>query len=1091
MVQKHGGGRKMMTRGIRAFLLAAGLLAAWAGPAHAQAIGSIYGKVTDASGGVLPGVTVTVSGPSLQAPLVAVTSENGTYQFPSVPIGTFTVTFELASFKKAQRPNVVITTGFNAGVDQKLEIGSMTEEVTISAASPVVDTKKTATGATFTSDILENIPTARDPWQVINMTPGVQAGLNVGGSSSGQQVGLAARGSSANVQWNLEGGSITDLSSNSSPSYFNFDSFSEIQVTTGGGDVSVQSSGLAINLVTKSGSNVFKGSGVTTFENDTTQNNNVTKALFDAGSNGFLSGNPLKKIANYSIEYGGPIKKNKLWFWAAADKQDINVGILNFFEAKNGGFCGDLITAQKQGASTLRSLVTYDKLQDVQNCLGTDTTIIKDIQWKFNYQLNAANKFQYLFQSDNKYRNARNASATTAKEATAQQTSDMPWKLPLPTHSILHTFIASDKLVFNNQFTYVHGGFFLDYQDVPPQGSCAQTRYTGSDKPYAGRADSCLWNIQALNNRTTGVQSRASTNTYQTTRHGWEAKTDGTYFLTHVAGGDHSLKFGVGWRRNPIQSFSHYSGGARAFIQCVGNTQAGCGDGKVAPVGSASGIVPYQAVLYRDQLRNNDWWSYSGYIQDGFSRGRWRLNGGIRYDWQQSKYLGGCVPANVLLPTLLPSQCEEATSSGVNPNTGKVEKIQPFSNWSPRLSATYDLLGNGKTQVHANGSYFYDTKITLANSLGGIFSQPQLTWGPNQASGACSATAGAPCWSDANGDTLVQVGELIGVPTASSSRFDLATGRFPPAGNIVDPSAKIGRTREALVGFQHELIPNLAVAVDFIYRKYDRGTANYSIGYQPGGPLGSLSNIYVRAAQPYTDPVTGKSAPYYVVCDGCVRPSGLGNITVTNRNYQIYRGVDITATKRFSNKWQMQTALTIQTNPNYFPVDSPDFINPTNREWRDGFSHIGRYIYKALGSYQFPWDITASANFNVLDGAAGHATASGSTPNDRIINGPGAVYGGLNAAGAATTISYGTLLFESRGTERLKPVKLLDLGLQKSVRFRGGKNRVKLTLDAFNLFNINTIQAYSSANLSLTATYNSPATIVPPRVFRFGASLNF
>src|SRR6188768_117831 len=288
----------MMTRGFRAFLFMAGLLAAWAAPAHAQAIGSIFGKVTDPSGGVLPGVTVTVTGSALQAPLVATTSESGTYQFPSVPIGTFTVTFELASFKKAQRPNVVISTGFNAGVDQKLEIGSMTEEVTISAASPVVDTKKTTTGATFTADVLEKIPTARDPWQVVNMTPGVQAGLNVGGSASGQQVGLNSRGTGANVQWNLEGGSITDLSSNSSPSYFNFDSFSEIQVTNGGGDVTVQSSGLSINLVTKSGSNVFKGSTVGTYENDLTQGQNVSKALFDAGANGFLSGNPLKKITN-------------------------------------------------------------------------------------------------------------------------------------------------------------------------------------------------------------------------------------------------------------------------------------------------------------------------------------------------------------------------------------------------------------------------------------------------------------------------------------------------------------------------------------------------------------------------------------------------------------------------------------------------------------------------------------------------------------------------------------------------------------------------------------------------------------------------
>src|ERR1051326_1509087 len=150
-----GGGGEMNTRGIRAMLLCAAIVAAWALPAHAQAIGSIFGKVTDPSGAVLPGVTVTVTGPSLQQPLVAVTSESGTYQFPSVPVGTFTVTFELPSFKKAVRPNVVISSGFNAGGDQKLDVGQMTEEVTISAASPVVDTKKASTSATFTADVLE------------------------------------------------------------------------------------------------------------------------------------------------------------------------------------------------------------------------------------------------------------------------------------------------------------------------------------------------------------------------------------------------------------------------------------------------------------------------------------------------------------------------------------------------------------------------------------------------------------------------------------------------------------------------------------------------------------------------------------------------------------------------------------------------------------------------------------------------------------------------------------------------------------------------------------------------------------------------
>ena len=125
-------------------------------------------------------------------------------------------------------------------------------------------------------------------------------------------------------------------------------------------------------------------------------------------------------------------------------------------------------------------------------------------------------------------------------------------------------------------------------------------------------------------------------------------KTDGTYLLSNVLGGDHSLKFGMGWRKNPIMSFSHYSGGARAHQQCVGNANANCGNGDTVAVGSAAGFVPYQAVLYRDQLRNNNWWTYNGYIQDSFSKGRWRFNGGVRYDWQYSTYLGGCVPENVI-----------------------------------------------------------------------------------------------------------------------------------------------------------------------------------------------------------------------------------------------------------------------------------------------------------------------------------------------------------------------------------------------------------------------------------------------------------
>jgi len=345
---------------------------------------------------------------------------------------------------------------------------------------------------------------------------------------------------------------------------------------------------------------------------------------------------------------------------------------------------------------------------------------------------------------------------------------------------------------------------------------------------------------------------------------------------------------------------------------------------------------------------------------------------------------------------------------------------------------------------------------------------------------------GRACWNDANGDMKVQLNELIGEPRSNSSRFNTATGVFAPAGNIVDPSTKIGRVREGIVGVSHELIPNLALGVDYVYRKYDRGTANYTIGFQPGAPGYPLSSIYTGPLT-HTDPVTGLSAPYFVVRDGLARPSGLGNITLTNPNYTVYQGVDITATKRYSDRWQMQVAVTLQSSPSYYPEGTPfGFVagavsnttnpgNPTSREFAHGFNTDREWVFKANGAYTFPWDITAAANLNVNQGVN----------RTTLINGPGAVYGGTTG-----TISYTIFEVEPRGSTRLDPTKILDLSVQKTFSFNGGKRRVKLLFDAFNVYNVNTVTAWASQNRSL-ATFTAPNTIVPPRVFRVGTQIGF
>ena len=265
------------------------VLALLSGTAVAQVTnGEVIGKVTNQTNAAVPGVTVTLESPAIQQPMVTVTQASGAYRFVQVPIGTYTITFAIPGFKTVKRAGVIVETGFSAEINTKLEVSTREEVINVTAATPIVDTKNTVTGAVFNRETLDVIPTARDPWVVVNMVPGVILnGVNVGGSASGQQLEPSVRGRNDNQNmWNIEGASITDMSAlGSSAVYYDFDSFSEIQVTTGGSDASVQTGGLNINMISKSGSNVFKGTFSGAYEDDNMQWRNITRELFYGGGN--------------------------------------------------------------------------------------------------------------------------------------------------------------------------------------------------------------------------------------------------------------------------------------------------------------------------------------------------------------------------------------------------------------------------------------------------------------------------------------------------------------------------------------------------------------------------------------------------------------------------------------------------------------------------------------------------------------------------------------------------------------------------------------------------------------------------------------
>ncbi|HEX3704114.1 MAG TPA: carboxypeptidase-like regulatory domain-containing protein, partial [Vicinamibacterales bacterium] len=162
--------------------------------------GSITGIAADTSGAVLPGVTVTVTGDKLiGGAQVQTTDASGAYRFDRLPPGSYRVKFELQGFKTIDRADIKIDAGFIATVGVKLEVGSVSETITVTGQSPTVDTKSNLQQTVMNQEILEGIPSGRDPWSIAKIIPGVAVSTyDVGGTQSMQQSSLSSHGSSTN-----------------------------------------------------------------------------------------------------------------------------------------------------------------------------------------------------------------------------------------------------------------------------------------------------------------------------------------------------------------------------------------------------------------------------------------------------------------------------------------------------------------------------------------------------------------------------------------------------------------------------------------------------------------------------------------------------------------------------------------------------------------------------------------------------------------------------------------------------------------------------------------------------------------------------
>jgi len=298
-------------------LLLALCLVGMAASAGAQSDAGIYGLVTDQSGAVLPGVTVTVTGPALQVPSVAaITDPTGDYRISPLPIGTYEVEYSLQGFQTIRQQEIRLTVGFQAKLDIKMQVGSLEETITVSGASPVVDVTATSSGMVLTKETLELTPTSRQSLaSLLAQAPGVRSNLDVGGNTLNAIPAVSVFGQPGEPQTFIEGVVTTALqSTGGNGNYWDYLAVEEAQMSTVGNSAEMMTKGVLVNAIVKSGGNQFRGNAGFSTSGHNFQSENVSD---DLKAIGITSGNKLLYRNDFNADLGGRIIRDKLWFYVA------------------------------------------------------------------------------------------------------------------------------------------------------------------------------------------------------------------------------------------------------------------------------------------------------------------------------------------------------------------------------------------------------------------------------------------------------------------------------------------------------------------------------------------------------------------------------------------------------------------------------------------------------------------------------------------------------------------------------------------------------------------------------------------------------
>ena len=739
--------------------------------------GAISGQARDGSGAALPGVVVEVTSPALIEKVRATqTDGSGRYQITALPVGTYRVSFALPGFTASSRDNVVVSSSFTANVNAELTVGDVKETVNVTAEAPLVDVANASQQASFLGEELRDLPTSRNVPALMALVPGIaSSGFNgnicnggVGvfcspiitnfnghtstndtdGLNQGRLLvnGIPINAANNNLITGASGGYNADIAN-----------AQEIAFTLSGSLGESETGGTSINIIPRTGGNRYSGNVFTSY---------TDQKWFDRNNGTRRGAQPNLLLNDHDVagSFGGPILKDRLWFYSVArhqGKESSQTGGPFYYNVNEGQFAANYEPDRERGP------VTY-------------TNVWRNINARVTYQATAKNKIDVFWDEQDTCQDPCDGvvSAYTSPESwwsvqtRPNRLTQLTWTNPITGKLLLE---AQASGVMQHYDTTQHR--YLDNVKSNPRVAECQTDATKRVNTFAGLCGfggyaGGFFEFPLTSGSIAGGELRNIDNwrgrasaSYITGAHNAKVGYDGAWFSEKNRQDTNDLRLSYLYNTNFVPT------GQSAATYCSTPQPANpfpCGNMvmyhpedqfntqlRPAPIAFTMNTGPRE---FKERV-----WTHALYVQDQWTLDRVTLSGALRYDLARSAYDPTCVGPDVFVPVGYCAPVE--TTDGVE-----------FQNLTPRAGVTWDVFGNGRTALKANvGQYLQ------AANMGGVFT----------ASNPARRTSNTytRAWQDWNGNRLVDCysPSSTGVPS-----LPLGANQAPETPDWARPHTSLG-----------------------------------------------------------------------------------------------------------------------------------------------------------------------------------------------------------------------------------------------------------------------------------------------------------